>query len=105
MNLNLQGAPNARDLGGLRTADGRTVRPGLLLRSGELSKSSGGALLPKYAGELSLALAKARWDELLRRDARLLVTEAPGSYAALRQCVPEGCELEDILTLLAGACR
>ena len=38
MNLNLQGAPNARDLGGLRTADGRTVRPGLLLRSGELSR-------------------------------------------------------------------
>ncbi len=38
MNLNLQGAPNARDLGGLRTADGRTVRPGLLLCSGELSR-------------------------------------------------------------------
>lgn len=38
MNLNLHGAPNARDLGGLRTADGRTIRPGLLLRSGELSR-------------------------------------------------------------------
>ena len=30
----LRGAPNARDLGGLPTMDGRTVRPGLLLRSG-----------------------------------------------------------------------
>lgn len=98
-----------RDLG--ETAPVRAIAAALgleiheLLRSVELSKSSGGALLPKYAGELSLALAKARWDELLRSDARLLVTEAPGSYAALRQCVPEGCGLEDILTLLAGACR
>ena len=33
----LRGAPNARDLGGLPTMDGRTVRPGLLLRSGELA--------------------------------------------------------------------
>ena len=32
----LRGAPNARDLGGLPTMDGRTIRPGLLLRSGEL---------------------------------------------------------------------
>ena len=31
----LRGAPNARDLGGLPTMDGRTIRPGLLLRSGE----------------------------------------------------------------------
>lgn len=33
----LRGAPNARDLGGLPTMDGRTIRPGLLLRSGELA--------------------------------------------------------------------
>ena len=33
----LLGAPNARDLGGLPTMDGRTIRPGLLLRSGELA--------------------------------------------------------------------
>ena len=33
----LRGAPNARDLGGLPAMDGRTVRPGLLLRSGELA--------------------------------------------------------------------
>lgn len=35
--MRLQGAPNARDLGGLRTADGRRVRAGRLLRSGQLS--------------------------------------------------------------------
>ena len=33
----LRGAPNARDLGGLPTMDGRMIRPGLLLRSGELA--------------------------------------------------------------------
>lgn len=34
----LQGQPNFRDLGGYRTADGRTIKPGLIYRSGELSK-------------------------------------------------------------------
>lgn len=33
----LRGAPNARDFGGLPTMDGRMIRPGLLLRSGELA--------------------------------------------------------------------
>lgn len=31
---------NARELGGLRTADGRTIRRGLLLRSGNLSRAT-----------------------------------------------------------------
>lgn len=34
--IDFEGLPNTRDLGGLRTADGREVRPGLLLRSGTL---------------------------------------------------------------------
>lgn len=34
--LHLTGAPNARDLGGLKTGDGRTVRSGKLIRSGAL---------------------------------------------------------------------
>ena len=34
----LRGAPNARDLGGLPTMDGRKVRAGVLLRSGELAR-------------------------------------------------------------------
>lgn len=34
----LQGAPNARDLGGIETADGRCVKRGRLIRSGMLSR-------------------------------------------------------------------
>lgn len=38
IHLGLTGAPNARDLGGIPTADGRSVQPGMLIRSGELSR-------------------------------------------------------------------
>lgn len=34
--LHLIGAPNARDLGGIRTTDGREIRKGMLIRSGML---------------------------------------------------------------------
>ena len=36
--IELHGAPNTRDLGGIPTRDGRALRPSLLLRSGELSR-------------------------------------------------------------------
>ncbi|MBB5915308.1 protein-tyrosine phosphatase [Nocardia transvalensis] len=38
--LGLQGVQNARDIGGYRTTDGRTVRTDLVFRSGELSKAT-----------------------------------------------------------------
>lgn len=36
----LSGAPNARDLGGYKTTDGRCVKPRRLIRSGELSRTT-----------------------------------------------------------------
>jgi len=36
--LGLAGAPNVRDLGGLATADGRTVKPGLVFRASALGR-------------------------------------------------------------------
>ncbi|MCL2535375.1 MAG: tyrosine-protein phosphatase [Nocardiaceae bacterium] len=36
--LHLQGAPNARDVGGYRTVDGRSVRTGLVFRSDALNR-------------------------------------------------------------------
>lgn len=76
-----------------------------LLRHGALAKSCGGALLMQYAPALSRSVAQGRWEDVLRTGSRLLVTEAPGSYYALAQCVPDSCQLTDILLLLAKACR
>lgn len=36
----LQGVPDARDIGGYRTTDGRVVRTGLVYRTGELNKAT-----------------------------------------------------------------
>ncbi|MDO4333664.1 MAG: tyrosine-protein phosphatase [Eubacteriales bacterium] len=47
----LTGLPNTRDLGGMPTADGRTIRSGKLLRSGdlhELTEADGQMLREKY---------------------------------------------------------
>ncbi|GJF29140.1 phosphotyrosine protein phosphatase [Kitasatospora sp. NE20-6] len=42
--LGLRGAVNARDLGGYRTSDGRTVRPGAALRADALNRLTDGDL-------------------------------------------------------------
>jgi protein-tyrosine phosphatase len=51
--LELDGAVNARDLGGLPTVDGRTTRPGVLLRSDNLQDLSP-ADVARLLGELGL---------------------------------------------------
>ena len=71
----------------------------------KLAKSSGGALLPRYAPELAAMVARARWDDALRTGAAVLVTEAPGSYVALGSQRPEQMEEADLLTLLVQACK
>lgn len=38
--LNLQGVQNARDIGGYRTATGKTVRPGIVYRTGQLNNAT-----------------------------------------------------------------
>lgn len=52
--LGLAGAPNARDLGGLPTAAGRRVRPGVLLRAGALGRLTDSDV--ETLGRLRLAL-------------------------------------------------
>ncbi|MEU8898154.1 tyrosine-protein phosphatase [Nocardia sp. NPDC048505] len=55
--LHLTGVQNARDVGGYRTVDGRTVRTGLVLRTGQLNNAT---------PEDLLALGKVRVVEDLR---------------------------------------
>jgi len=74
-----------------------------LLRSKDLSKSSGGALLKQYDPELSAKVVEGRWEDLLRTSVRMFVTEAPGSYVALSSAVPADCCLNDIILLLDSA--
>ncbi|HYU84487.1 MAG TPA: tyrosine-protein phosphatase [Kribbellaceae bacterium] len=52
--LGLVGAPNTRDLGGLTTADGRRLRPGMLLRASALGRLSDQDVMA--LGKLDLAL-------------------------------------------------
>ncbi len=84
-------------------AMGFTVKEMFL--SGKLAKSSGGALLQRYSPRLSGLLAKGRWEDALRTGARILVTEAPGSFAALSSEVPDGWKLNDLIVMLADACK
>lgn len=85
----------------LAAALGLTVEE--LLRSKDLAKATGGALLKQYDPAISALTVEGRWEDLLRSDVRMMVTEAPGSYVALNSKVPEGCTLSDILILLDNA--
>ncbi len=71
----------------------------------DLSRSSGGALFLLYEPETATMLASGRWCDAKRTEAKILVTEAPGSYAALSSLVPDGMQLFDIFELLAQACN
>ena len=48
--IDLPGMNNTRDLGGMKTKDGRTVKPGLLLRSGRLNNLRDTAWMAEHVG-------------------------------------------------------
>ncbi|WP_249353124.1 tyrosine-protein phosphatase [Rhodococcus sp. Q] len=52
--VRLEGARNFRDVGGYRTADGRTVRPGLVYRANKLSSLTNADLAKLTAANLTL---------------------------------------------------
>ena len=70
----------------------------------DLSRSSGGALFSCYSRDIAPMLSAARWDDARRSGVSTLVSEAPGSYVALSETVPEDMNLIDIFELLAQAC-
>ncbi|MCM6774385.1 tyrosine-protein phosphatase [Nocardia sp. CDC159] len=85
--LHLQGVLNARDLGGYRASDGRVVRSGLVLRSGELSRATDADLAAltdrevRYVDDLRMGIeraiapdripagAQSNWDDIIGRAA------------------------------------
>ncbi|WP_228002017.1 tyrosine-protein phosphatase [Nocardia australiensis] len=63
--LNLQGVQNARDVGGYRTVDGRSVRTGLVYRTGQLNNATSADLTSltqrqvRYVDDLRTAFERA----------------------------------------------
>lgn len=81
--LNLQGAVNVRDLGGLPTDDGREVRAGRLLRSDSLSELTA-ADVRTLVDELRLELViDLRAEAEVERDGRGPLGELPVRFANL----------------------
>ncbi|XID92405.1 tyrosine-protein phosphatase [Paenibacillaceae bacterium WGS1546] len=86
--LPLQGAVNFRDMGGLRTNDGRTVKRGLLFRAAELT-----GLTPEDHRLLQPIGLKLVFDYRNRGEAALRPDPAVGNAALVR--VPANLEAED----------
>ncbi|TFZ02724.1 tyrosine-protein phosphatase [Ramlibacter henchirensis] len=78
----LHGAPNFRDLGGLPTHDGRTVRPGCLLRSGQLGDL--------HAGDIELLHAR------VGRDVCVIDLRGAGERAGKPACALPGATVHSL---------
>lgn len=67
--LGLTGVLNARDAGGYRTADGHTVRTGLVFRTGELSKATDADLAELTADNVvSIHDLRTGYEQLMGQD-------------------------------------
>ncbi len=66
-----------------------------------LAKSCGSAVTLEYMPNITVKVAGGRWSDLLRTDARTMVTANPQSFLCLSQATPEGCTLVDLYTALA----
>ena len=66
-----------------------------------LAKSCGSAVALAYMERITKMIAGGRWDDLLRTEAKTMVTANPQAYLCLSQAVPADCQLVDIYTALA----
>lgn len=71
-----------------------------MFNHGRLAKSCGTALALEYMPDITARVAAARWDDLARTGAKVLLTASPQAYLCLGQAVPEGCELVDLFEAL-----
>lgn len=65
-----------------------------------LAKCCGSTIFGQYAPDLLRKVAKGRWADAARTDARVLVSACPQSAYALEQDVPEGFAFSDLFVLL-----
>ena len=65
-----------------------------------LAKSCGSALTLAYMPKIVTKVAAGRWDDLMRTEAKAMVTANPQAYLCLSQAIPEGYSLEDVYTAL-----
>jgi protein-tyrosine phosphatase len=114
--LQLEGAPNFRDLGGYATEDGHHVRWGLLFRSGDLSELSGADLERMRALGLRLVCDFRGADERAAAPDRLPTVDPPAvaeleisdpSFSAkgLRESIASGDASLDLRAVLIEANR
>lgn len=66
-----------------------------------LAKSCGSAVALAYMENIVTRVAAGRWDDLLRTEARVMVTANPQGWLCLAQAIPADCRLVDIYTALA----
>lgn len=66
-----------------------------------LAKSCGSAVALAYMENIATRVAAGRWDDLLRTEARVMVTANPQAWLCLAQVIPADCQLVDIYTALA----
>ena len=68
-----------------------------------LAKSCGSAVALRYMPEITTKVAGGRWADLIRTEAKAMLTANPQAYLCLSQCVPEGMNLVDLFTALNEA--
>ncbi len=71
-----------------------------MFNHGRLAKSCGTALALEYMPGIAAQVAAARWDDLARTGAKVLLTASPQAYLCLGQAVPEDCRLIDLFEAL-----
>ena len=65
-----------------------------------LAKSCGSAVALAYMPKIVTQIAAGRWEDLMRTEAKIMVTANPQAYLCLSQAIPEGYQLVDAYTTL-----
>lgn len=70
-------------------------------RNKRLSKDCGSAVVGQYYPALRSQVAKGRWEDITRTEAKVMVAACPQSTEALKDTAPEGYTYKDLFVLLA----